>query len=254
MSEAPKPAPPPQVGSQRNSSIMWTRIRKRPHPMISVAFTVPVFVLYHLGVLAVQEQSQVDFVSTVVLKLVETSTPAYVMFTLALSLVLLLTTWWQQKKGKIAESPHKRVAWEALGGAVFAVAALGYANSAILHGEASAISAIRIFDKIVVSLGSGFHEELVFRALLISGGIYVLNKLKVKLKPWMAIGLCMIVSSVLFSLVHYFAIYDEPFAWSTAVYRALEGLFFATLYVTRGFAVAVYAHVFYNLITVFLPF
>lgn len=254
MADAPTPAPPPQVGAERNSQILWAKVRERPNPLVSVAFTVPVFLFYQLSAAFLDTRSQVDFVSTVVNKVVEASTPAYVLFTLAIALAMLLTTWVQMKRGKVVETPIKRVLWEAVAAAAVAVGAMGFIAREILHGEASAISMLHVFDKIVVSVGSGFHEELLFRAFFISGAAWAINRLtKKKWKAWQVIWGCAIVSSLLFAAVHHVALYAEPFSWATVSYRVAEGLFFATLYVTRGFAVAVYAHVIYNVVTAFLP-
>ena len=249
---APTPAPAPvPPGQQTNSAVLWDMIRKRPNPLMSVAFTVPVFLLYHLGILLVDRHSQVDFVSTLVLRVLETSTPAYVLMTLALALALLLTTWVQQKRGKVLEHSFGRVLAEALAAALGGLMAIGWATHEVRAGESSAMSALSLLEKIVLAAGSGFHEEFIFRALLVSGASWALIKLT-KWRPWSALITCMIVSSVLFSLAHYFVIFDEPFVPMIAGYRVLEGLLFATLYVTRGFGVAVYAHAFYDLMAFYM--
>ena len=249
---AAKPAPAPvPLGEERTSAVVWDIIRKRPKPLMSVALTMPVFLLYHLGVLAVDRHSQVDFVSTLVLRVLEASTPAYVLMTLALALMLLLTTWVQQKRGKILEHSFGRILAESMAGAIFALMTIGWATHEALAGEASTISAMTVFEKVVLAAGAGFHEEFVFRALLVTGAAWAVTKLT-RWKPTVSLVVCMIGSSLLFSFAHYFVIFDEPFVLSVAGYRVLEGLLFATLYVTRGFAVAVYAHALYDLMAFFM--
>jgi membrane protease YdiL (CAAX protease family) len=71
-------------------------------------------------------------------------------------------------------------------------------------------------------------------------------------RPRFSLLIAMLLSSVLFSLAHYFVIFDEPFVLTIAGYRVLEGLLFATIYVSRGFAIAVYAHAFYDLMAYFV--
>jgi len=248
---APKPAPAPvPLGHEKDSTVLWDMIRRRPNPLMSVALTMPVFLAYHLGILLVDRHSQVDFVSTLVLRVLEASTPAYVLMTLALALVLLLTTWVQMKRGKVLEHSLGRVLAESLAAALAGLMAIGWATHEVRGGEAAA-STLSVVDKLVLAAGSGFHEEFIFRALLVSGAAWALGKLT-KGKPWVSLVTCMVVSSVLFSLAHYFVIFDEPFVPIVAGYRVLEGLLFATLYVTRGFAVAVYAHAFYDLMAFYM--
>jgi hypothetical protein len=251
----PPPPPPKPLGSEKDHQVVWELIRQRPNPLYGIAFTVPVFLFYHFGVLLVDKHSQVDIVSTITLRLVEASPPAYYVLTpLALALALLLTVWVQMHRGKVLATPFRRVLWEAGAAAIVALGALMYVSRRVLPGEASAISLLRPAEKLVLSVGSAFHEELVFRALLISGATWAVTRFtKYKRARIITIWVCAVVSSVLFAGVHYFRIYSEPFAWSAAGYRALEAMIFATLYVLRGFAVAVYAHSFYNLVTAFVP-
>lgn len=224
---------------------------KRPDPLTSVAFTVPLFLFYHLGILLVDRRSQVDFISTLVFRVVETSVPAYVLMTLALTLILLLAVWVQQKRGAVPVSSFNRVLLESIGFGALALMALGWGTHEVRSGEVGALSVLSVFDKVLVAAGSGFHEEFIFRALLVTGGAWLLHKLG-KVRQRFALVIAMLVSSVLFSLAHYFVIFDEPFSWSVAGFRVLEGLLFATLYVFRGFAVAVYAHALYDLLAFFV--
>jgi len=101
-----------------------------------------------------------------------------------------------------------------------------------------------IFGSIVLSAGAGFHEELVFRMLLLGGLLLLLRRL-FDWPPWLAATVAVLVSSVLFSVAHYFG--TESFAWYTFWYRSLAGIYFAVLYVARGFAVAAYTHALYDI-------
>jgi hypothetical protein len=249
---APKPAPTPvPLGHEKDSAVLWDMIRKRPKPLMSVAFTVPVFLAYHLGILLVDRHNQVDFISTLVLKVLEASTPAYVIMTLALALALLLTTWVQMKHGKVLDHSLGRVLAESLAAALVALMAIGWATHEVRSGEGPGVSSLSVVDRLVLAAGSGFHEEFIFRALLVTGGSWALSKLT-RWKPWASLLTCMVLSSVCFSLAHYFVIFDEPFVPLVAGYRVIEGLLFATLYVTRGFATAVYAHAFYDLMAFYM--
>lgn len=100
-----------------------------------------------------------------------------------------------------------------------------------------------ILDRIFISTGAGFHEELIFRLVLFGGLSWSIGRLSEKREVGIVVGL--VVSSILFSLVHYIG--PESFALTTFVYRALAGAVLCGLYATRGFAVAVYTHAIYDI-------
>jgi membrane protease YdiL (CAAX protease family) len=249
---APTPKAKPPLGEEPAHALLWDIIRSRPKPLVSVAFTVPVFLIYHLGILGVDRRHNVDFISNLVLRLLNASTPLYVLVTLALALMLLVLTWVQQKRGGKAElHPFRRTLAESLGAALLLLMSIGWATHEVRTGEALNLPALSLPTKIVLAAGAGFHEELLFRALLITGASWALTKLT-KWKPWVSLLISAIISSVLFSLAHYFVLADEEFVMGVAGFRVLEGLIFATLYITRGFAVAVYAHALYDLMAFYL--
>jgi hypothetical protein len=96
---------------------------------------------------------------------------------------------------------------------------------------------------LTISAGAGVHEELLFRLLLIGGTVAALTR-------WtsMSVGLATVIavlgSAVLFSVAHYLG--PEEFALYTFAYRSLAGLVFASLFLLRGLAVAVYTHALYD--------
>jgi membrane protease YdiL (CAAX protease family) len=247
----PAPAPKPALGEERDSQLVWAAVRKRPNPLVSIAYTMPVFLIYHLGILPIDRRHDIDFVSTLVQRLLDASVPAYVLATLAVALMLLVTTWVQQKRGKAEPHLFRRVFAEALGAALLILMSIGWATHEVRTGEALSIPYMTFLEKVVLAAGAGFHEELVFRAFLISGASWVLRRLT-KWKHMASLIVCTLISSVLFSLAHHFVLADEAFVMQVAGFRVLEGLMFAALYLTRGFATVVYTHVLYDLMAFYL--
>ena len=101
--------------------------------------------------------------------------------------------------------------------------------------------------QVVLSVGAGIYEELLFRLIAIN----VLSLLLVDalaLKPPAAVPLIIISSAVLFSAYHYLG--TEHFELGTFAFRAAMGVFLAGIYVYRGFGITVGAHTVYDLIVV----
>ena len=69
--------------------------------------------------------------------------------------------------------------------------------------------------------------------------------------PASAIPLVIITSAVLFSAYHYLGAEGAlPFNMSVFLFRTMAGIYFAGVYVFRGFGIVVGAHAIYDLIVV----
>src|SRR2546423_15636634 len=85
---------------------------------------------------------------------------------------------------------------------------------------------------IVLSIGAGIYEELVFRLMALTTLHLVLIDL-LKLKKGAAYLLMVCISSMLFAGYHYLG--AEPFVWQTFAFRTAAGLYFGAIFVFRGF-------------------
>jgi len=94
-------------------------------------------------------------------------------------------------------------------------------------------------------LGAGIYEELLFRMLLLSLAVWALRWLRVPhAVQWL---LAVLVTSLLFSAAHYVG-GREAIAWFSFSFRFIAGVFFATLYLYRGFGIAAGAHAGYDIL------
>ena len=99
--------------------------------------------------------------------------------------------------------------------------------------------------KLVLSMGAGLYEELVFRLFLMGGLFAGLHRLGgIGRIPAAAVAL--VVSSVIFSAVHHLGNMGEPFTMGAFVFRFFAGVVFAFIFQTRGFAVAAWTHALYD--------
>jgi len=107
-----------------------------------------------------------------------------------------------------------------------------------------------LLERVFLSIGAGVNEELVFRLGLYTALAWSFAKFT---SEGAAIAGAVVVSSVLFSLVHYVGP-TESFEVHSFVYRFLAGGIFCGLFCFRGFAVAVYTHAIYDIyVMVVLP-
>jgi Type II CAAX prenyl endopeptidase Rce1-like len=98
--------------------------------------------------------------------------------------------------------------------------------------------------QLVVSLGAGLYEELLFRVLLVSGLMAIGRWLH-----WHRtanICVAVVVSALVFSGFHYVGPFGDPLTLSSFTFRAIAGLLLSGLYVLRGFGIVAWTHALYD--------
>jgi hypothetical protein len=106
------------------------------------------------------------------------------------------------------------------------------------------VASLPLGTQLVVSLGAGIYEELVFRVLLVSGLLAL--GLRFGWKQPVAVGVAVVASALIFSAFHYVGPYGDPFTTPSFTFRAIAGLLLSALYVFRGFGVAAWTHALYD--------
>ena len=101
---------------------------------------------------------------------------------------------------------------------------------------------------LVLSIGAGLYEELLFRVLLVGGLFWLFNRSMTQ--SWMAYALAAIIGAFLFSAVHYMGTLGDPFTLSSFSFRFLFGLVLNGLFLVRGFGVAAWTHAIYDVLVV----
>jgi len=99
--------------------------------------------------------------------------------------------------------------------------------------------------QLMVSLGAGLYEELVFRVLLVSG----LAAIGAKVFGWKPVPagiVAAVLGALIFSAFHYIGPYGDPFQLGSFTFRTIAGLLFSTLYLTRGFGITAWSHALYD--------
>ncbi len=101
--------------------------------------------------------------------------------------------------------------------------------------------------KVMLALGAGVYEELLFRVLLVSGIALIARRL-LGWRPLVAAGVAVTLSALIFAAFHYVGPYGDPWRLDSFVFRLLGGLAFSLLYVTRGFGITAWTHALYDLL------
>jgi membrane protease YdiL (CAAX protease family) len=98
----------------------------------------------------------------------------------------------------------------------------------------------------ITFVGAGIYEEVLFRLCLLPVCFGVFRLLQLN-NTWAAV-MAVICTSLLFSLAHHVGPTGEAFRLFPFTFRMLAGLFFAGLFVLRGFGITVGTHAAYDLL------
>lgn len=100
--------------------------------------------------------------------------------------------------------------------------------------------------QVVTFVGAGIYEEVLFRLGLFSVLYYLLRL--VMMPSIVAILIAGVAAALTFAAAHHLGPQGESMDPVKFLFRVTAGLYFTTLYVTRGFGVAVGAHAAYDIL------
>jgi hypothetical protein len=99
--------------------------------------------------------------------------------------------------------------------------------------------------RLMLSLGAGLYEELLFRVLLVSA-LAAGARIVFGFGTRGAGVFATIVGALIFSAFHYIGPYGDPFRLTSFTFRAISGVAFSALYLTRGFGITAWTHSLYD--------
>jgi Type II CAAX prenyl endopeptidase Rce1-like len=253
---AREPQPDPQVWLQDHRPCSYWEATRRPFP--SLLFVGPLVIGYEVSVLLASGadpgglRSGADAWMRRGLAAAGLADPWF----LPLLLVLILMGW------QISRSHDWRFSPPILAGmiaesVIWAIALLGIGRlidlgfSYLEQGGTPFLSlgtgAPRPgFTALIGYLGAGIYEETLFRLMLVPtfyATLRVLQMPQVLASSW-----AVTASALLFALAHHAGMPAEPFTWYAFVFRWMAGVFFAWVFVLRGFGIAVGTHTAYDIL------
>jgi hypothetical protein len=119
--------------------------------------------------------------------------------------------------------------------------------AALVAPAAGPIAQAPTATKVMLALGAGVYEELLFRVILVSAIAFIAQRV-LQWRTAVAATLAVVLSALVFAAFHYIGPYGDPLRLDSFVFRFIGGLAFSTLYVTRGFGVTAWTHSLYDLI------
>ncbi|HKJ66513.1 MAG TPA: CPBP family glutamic-type intramembrane protease [bacterium] len=223
-------------------------------PLQSVIFVLPVFLLYEGG-LFLFNRSDVTGIrngADVLLRQFYGLFGLYGFYAFAVSLlgILLFTFWLEyQREEKISLQPNYFLGM--LGESVIygVILFIFLSKIAAIDLQVAPVLELQTIQQLVLAMGAGIYEELVFRVLIVSG-IATLMIVVARWKIHGAYGLGILLSALVFSWFHYVGIYGDSFQVRTFLLRTIAGIVLSVLYVFRGFGITAYTHIFYDFIII----
>ncbi len=100
--------------------------------------------------------------------------------------------------------------------------------------------------EIMAYVGAGLYEETLFRLILVP---LIYQALRLAHTPAaIASAFAVVAAGLLFALAHHAGAPAEPFTWFAFIFRWMAGVYFAWLFILRGFGVAAAAHAGYDIL------
>lgn len=230
----------------------------------SLVFALPLLVLYELLAAALQDDPRARGLrngADVLLKSVFVAAAGLHGPTIFMGIVVAASLWliWRDRRrtagplqaryfaGMLLESVVLSLVLGLVVGTLTAQL-LGFAGltTALAQGAAVApVQSLGVPTRLMLSLGAGLYEELFFRVLLvaaIANGARLLLGLSARGAGIVAV----VLGALLFSAFHYVGPFGDPLELGSFTYRAVAGLVFSALYLTRGFGITAWTHALYD--------
>jgi hypothetical protein len=101
------------------------------------------------------------------------------------------------------------------------------------------------WSRLMLSLGAGLYEELLFRVVLVALLAWGAKAL-LGWRPRPAGIFATLVGAAIFSAFHYVGRYGDQLTTYSFLFRIVAGVFFSALYLSRGFGITAWTHALYD--------
>lgn len=226
-------------------------------PLHILAFLAPLLVLYEFGsifLLSTGDGVGVQLRAPQVMGRVFESLGVASVHLPAIALVVVLLAWhllkghpWRIRPGVLVKMAGESLVWTV---PLLALSVVLFAPVALAAREPSSLWELPWFSRLIISIGAGLYEEMLFRLILIT----LLHALLVDLLGMgdlLGKAIAVVASALAFAAIH--EPVEGPDAWRLRSYYFLTGIYFGVLFVQRGLGIAVGAHALYDAIVLLAP-
>jgi len=142
-----------------------------------------------------------------------------------------------------------------LGEAIALALIFGFAVGSVTSGVLGMLQTLAVpggpemnwWTRLMVSLGAGIYEELLFRVLLV-GALAAAARALLGWRPLTAGVAATFAGAAIFSAFHYLGPYGDRWQLYSFAFRMVAGLFFSGLYLARGFGITAWTHALYDVL------
>ncbi len=236
-------------------------------PLVSLVFVAPLILIYELGTRTALPLPGSDGHSAQHVIAFNLLQQFFALFGAtgrslpALAVVGILLAW------HVARQDRWRVRWQTLGAmavegsllslpllalSVLLAHLLRMVPLALPHAAghtALGMSKLPTDDLLILCLGAGIYEELVFRLIVLTI-LTLLVKDLLQCPGRFGTLLVVVISALMFSGYHYLG--PEVFRWRTFAFRTLAGIYFGVLFLARGFGVTAATHAAYDILVLLI--
>ena len=245
------------TGESARSAARWGGsngyLTQSERPLTSLVFLLPLILAYEVGTLYLMDGSAEghpqQIIAFVMMRRFFEMFGATGSYLPALAVVSILLSWHLARRDAWSVRVDVLVGM-VLESVVLAVPVLviGYVLSTYV--PLSPAGGGQAKEMVILSIGAGVYEELVFRLVLLNLlSLLLHNALELK-GVWVG-ALMVLTSGVLFSAYHRLgdshALHVQPFT-----FRTLAGIYFALLFLARGFGITAASHAAYDVMIVML--
>ena len=234
-------------------------------PRYSLLFALPLLVVYEVmaAALAGPQRGLRNGADVILQTLVASAVGRDGMLYVIGAVIVLCAAWVVRDArrhggiGAIRPGYFPRMFLEAAALAVIFAIVVATATSQLLAGlgaslmtvdGAQAVAPVRLdtATAVMLSLGAGLYEELLFRVLLVTAIAAGMRAL-LGASTLTAGIVASVVGAIVFSAFHYVGAYGDTFTVQSFTFRAIAGLAFSGLYLTRGFGITAWTHALYDI-------
>ncbi len=223
-----------------------TRTRSLPK---SFLFILPLLVFYEIGVLLYS--SEIKNTADVIVKkpFGIFGDNAALVFNSLIIIIAFYSIFYIEKKNRFSCRIFIPMFIESLAYAF----SLGYVILFFVHGylpfDITNSYVQNVIKGIIISLGAGVYEEILFRLLLLSAIYFVFVKL-LRINAIIGSLFSILMCACIFSLMHYVGAAGDTFTMSSFLFRLAAGIVLSAIFVFRGLGIAVYTHTIYDVLVI----